>query len=53
LIALTLLLLANVYFFDYLEYRDHFFRRRPREEPQDLPSPQPEGASPPVSPPEA
>jgi hypothetical protein len=41
LLGLTALLLANVYLFDYLEYRDRLAFRRPRERGEAGPEPPP------------
>ena len=50
LVVLTFLLLANVYFFDYLDYRSHSSWRRPAARPPGTAIPLP--ASPPEAPPE-
>jgi hypothetical protein len=45
LLGFTALLLANVYFFDYLEYRDRLVFRRPRKGGEAGPEPPPPAPS--------
>jgi len=50
LLGLTLIFMANVYFFDFLDYRSHLTwrrRRAPREDTPVSPSPPPSPETPP------